>query len=185
MQDDRFFAVAQPGDNVTYVAIARPRPGTWTVTPVPGSSVTSIRTAGALPKPSVKGKIRKGRLVYRVAPIPGQTVRFLEVGKQVSAELGTTRRTAGSLRVGRASGPGGSRRIVAIVEQNGLARARLTVARYTASSKPLAAPRVVVKRSGTKALVAWTPIPGASGYRVVVTLNGRGCSRPSGSASGA
>jgi hypothetical protein len=175
VQNDRFVVVQQPGENATYVAVAKPKAGTWTFTPSPGSTVRSVNGATALPEPEVSATLRRGALRYRIKPIAGQRVRFLEQGRGVGVELGVTARSRGTLRVRPNAGRSGTRRIIAVVEQGGMVRERITVARYRATARPLAAPRVRVVKSKTGAAkVAWTPVPGATGYQVTVRMNGRG-----------
>ncbi|MBJ7522475.1 MAG: hypothetical protein JHC84_22425, partial [Solirubrobacteraceae bacterium] len=172
--NDRFVVVQQPGENATYVAVAKPKAGRWTFTPSAGSVVRSVNGAEALPEPEVTGRLRRGVLSYTIKPIPGQKVRFLETGKGTGVELGVTSRRRGTLRVQPNAGPSGSRKIVAVVEQGGMVRERITVARYRATARPLAAPRVKVTRSKKGvAKVRWTTVPGATGYQVRVKLNGR------------
>lgn len=172
--NDRFVVVQQPGENATYVAVARPKAGRWTFTPAAGSTVRSVSGADALPEPEVKGRLRRGVLTYTIKPIPGQKVRFLEVGRGTGVELTVTARRRGRVAVQPNAGPSGMRRIVAVVEQGGMVRERITVARYRATARPLAAPRVrVTKSSKGVAKVRWTTVPGATGYQVRVVLNGR------------
>ncbi len=172
--NDRFVVVQQPGENATYVAVAKPKAGRWTFTPSAGSTVRSVNGADALPEPEVTGRLRRGVLSYAIKPIPGQKVRFLETGKGTGVELGVTSRRRGTLRVQPNAGPSGTRRIVAVVEQGGMVRERITVARYRATARPLAAPRVKVTRSKKGvAKVRWTTVPAATGYQVTVKLNGR------------
>lgn len=172
--NDRFVVVQQPGEKATYVAVAKPKAGRWTFTPAAGSTVRSVNGADALPEPDVTGRLRRGVLAYTIKPIPGQKVRFLETGTGTGVELGVTSRRRGTLRVQPNAGPSGMRRIVAVVEQGGMVRERITVARYRATARPLAAPRVRVTRSPKgMAKVRWTPVPGATGYQVLVKLNGR------------
>lgn len=113
----RFFVMKR--DNLTQIAIANPNAGTWKVVPLDGTTITSVKSAEGLAKPSVKAKLRKGKLTYTVKRIPGQVVRFTAGGK----ELGRAKRTRGSIKV-KAKGP-----IVALVEQNGALRDRITVKR--------------------------------------------------------
>ena len=174
--NDRFVVVQQPADNATYVAIAKPKDGAWSFAPAAGSTISGIEGSEALPHPEVKATIRKanGKVDYEVKTIPGQTVKFLETGDEVSVELGTTTKRRGSLSIQPNAGRAGKREIVAIVEQDGMVRDRFVVARYTARPKPLAAPKVTARRGkGGLARVSWKSVKGASGYRATITFNGR------------
>lgn len=174
--NDRFVVVQQPADNATYVAIARPKDGAWSFAPAAGSTIAGIEGSEALPKPEVKAQVRKanGKVTYEIKTIPGQTVRFLESGNEVSVELGSTSKGRGSFSLQPNAGKGGKRTIEAIVEQDGMVRDRFVVATYTAKPKRLAAPKVKVKRGkGGLARVSWKSVKGSSGYRATVTFNGR------------
>lgn len=178
VQDDRFFLVQQPANNMTYVAIAKPSAGAWTVTTEAASApIAKVVSAEALPDPKVTARVSgsgaKRKLTYTVKAIPGQAVRFAEEGGDVAADLGVAKGARGSLSFRPAAGAAGTRRIVAIVEQGGLVRTTLAVARYRAPSAQLAAPRVRAVRKGGSVAVSWTSVAGAKGYRLTTKLNGR------------
>jgi hypothetical protein len=178
LQDDRFIVIQQPADAATYVAIAKPSAGEWKITTEAGSApVTKILSAEALPDPRVTAKVTgsgaKRRLSYTVRTIPGQVVRFAEEGAKVAADLGTAKGAKGSLTFTPASGAAIARSVYAIVEQGGLVRTKLLVARYRAPGAELAAPKVRAKRKGSAVAVSWSAVGGATGYRVTAKLNGR------------
>ena len=118
----------------------------------------------------------KQRVRYTVKRIPGQVVRFREVGGGASALIGTARRASGTLTFRPAFGRAGVRKIVAEVEQRGKPRAALDVARYRAAApRPLTAPRgIKLTRKGERMTVTWKPVAGAVRYVVEVeTGDGR------------
>jgi hypothetical protein len=171
--------IHSPADNTTYVVIGRPHAGRWTVEPQPGSArVTEVRSADALPQPSVEVKVRRKRgryyLDYEVAPIPGQAVRLRELGANVAATIGEARGRRGTLRLRPALGRGGKRRIVAEVTQDGYPRASLRVGSYRAPKlrSLRASKRVSVSAGG---VVRWSRVAGAAGGYVVAvkTSDGR------------
>ncbi len=142
----------------------------------PGSGIGGARvSAGASAttvKASVGGKGRRRSLRFSLPARAGQRVTFAEEAERVYRELGSSTRARGSLRFRPAPGPGGKRRIVAIVEQGGVPYEKLTVARYVApgTPRPTRPRRVVVKRRGASLLVGWSRVSGASGYEVRVGL---------------
>ena len=146
--------------------------------PGSGGLARAAATAAAegRPKPGVKASVRgEGRertLRFRTPKVAGQRVTFAEESQRVYREIGTTSKARGTLRFRPAPGPGGRRRIVAIVEQGGIPYAKLTVARYRAPSmrRPGRPRRVGLKRRGSKLLVGWSRVKGARGYRVRVAL---------------
>jgi hypothetical protein len=172
--------VHDPQTKTTYVMLAKPKAGRWTVQPQADSSaVTEVRSADARPAPevhaSVSGRGRTRLLTYDVKPIPGQVVRFREIGGGVTRPLGTAR-SHGRLRFAPAFGKAGTRRIVAEIEQDGVPRTTLDVARYAAPKPgmPRAPKRVRVVRRGEKLAVGWSRVAGAYGYAVTVfTGDGR------------
>jgi hypothetical protein len=160
----------------TYVVLAKPAGGTWTIVANPGSpAITAASSAQALPAPAVSARVSgKGRrrvLTYEVGEIPGQTVAFTERAGKVARAIGTARAARGTLRFSPGAGPAGSRTIVATVSQYGLPRKQLTVARYSAPAalRPGKPPKVSLVRKGTTLKVSWGPASGAPRYyRVLV-----------------
>ena len=164
--------------HTTYLYVIRPRRGTWTVRTVPGSSaITTVRTAGSLPKVSVTARVRHlgGRrflLQYTARAIRGQRVTFLEVGRRPLARtIGTTAGGRGSIAFTAALGPAGVRTIEAQVTQDGLPRAVVRVARYRAPRVVLPRPLVAARATGTALRVTWLPVRGATAYRLDLRLH--------------
>ncbi len=178
---DGYAFVHFPGAETTYVIVAKPRAGRWTVEPQADSApVRRIRSANALPEPEVHARVTgRGRtrlLSYDVKTIPGQVVRLREIGGGVERALGTARGAHGRLRFAPAFGKGGPRKIVAEIEQGGFPRTELVVARYVAPEPgmPRAPKRVSVKRRGDRLTAVWSRVAGAHGYTVTVfTGDGR------------
>lgn len=135
-----------------------------------GASVASS-SAAALDV-SVGGKGHNRLVRFRLPARPGQRVAFAEEAGRVYREIGASKRGRGVLRFRPAPGPGGKRRIVAIVEQGGVPYQKLTVARYQAppSPRPRAPRRVFAARRGSTLVVGWKRVGGARGYEVRVGL---------------
>jgi hypothetical protein len=174
---NRFRITSVQSASRTYVQIESPGSGAYQVEAQPGSvPIATVSTAGSLPEPrvkaSVKGKGTSRSLRFRLRRIAGQRVTFAEQAKRVYREIGTTGKAHGVLHFHLAQGPGGRRDIVAIVEQNGVPRAKLTVAHYKAPpTRRLRRPRhVVARRSGSRLMVGWSAVRGARGYEVHVNL---------------
>ncbi len=177
VRGDGYAFVHVPADETTYVLVAHPQAGRWTVQAQPGSApVTGVRYADILPQPevhaSVAGRGRTRALTYDVKRIPGQVVTFREVGGGVVHTLGTARRSHDTIRFRPAFGPRAVRRIAADVEQNDLPRAAPEVARYVSPKRALR--RIALRRRGERLAIGWSPVAGASGYAVEVrTGDGR------------
>jgi hypothetical protein len=168
-----------PSKKLTLVVVHKPAGGSWRVEPAADSSaLAAAGVAEGLPAPSVHAKVtgkgRKRVLSYTIKSIPGQKVRFEEraPGQKAAASLGYAKGTKGTLRFAPASGPKGRRSIVALVESYGTPRAQLNVARYTAPppARPATPKRLKVVRKGTRLVVSWKRVAGASRYRVIVKL---------------
>ncbi len=158
--------------------IGDPPAGAYAIDAAPGSpAISRVRIAKGLPDPSVHVKVggrgHRRTLRYRIRPIAGQTVRFLERSGRAGAEIATAKRNKGTLRFSPADGPAGRREIVAEVEQNGVPRRELLVGSYRAP-RPLRAakPRHVrVHRRRAGLVVTWRPARRALRYLVRVRLN--------------
>jgi hypothetical protein len=160
----------------TDVLLANTGSGRWTYETLPGSApVTKLQTARPLPKVSVKASIaRKGRtatLRWRLRHIAGQRVTFMEAGPGAPPRIiKVTTAARGHKRFRPFLTRERTRRIVAIVEQDGKPRARVQVARYTAPKLPRVArvPGLRAVRHGSRVIVTWKKMPGAREYRVLL-----------------
>ena len=178
MQSKTLGVVHVPSKKLTLVVVHKPAGGAWKVEPAADSSpLAAAGVAEGLPAPSVHAKVTgKGRdrvLEYRIKSVSGQRVRFEERRKgQAGASLGYAKGTKGRIRFTPASGPKGKRSIVALVESYGTPRAQLNVASYTAPppARPATPKQLKVVRKGTRLVVSWRRVTGASRYRVVVKL---------------
>ena len=181
VKGDRFAIWTSPEANLTYVAVAAPKAGAWTVNALEGSAaIVETRTADGLPKASVKAAVR-GRgharsVSYDVKRIAGQRVVFLErMGASVGRRIGVvTGGGKGRLRFEPGFGPAGRRQIVALVEQDGKPRETVEVASYTAP-RPLLPSRPAKVRlrrlKGGKVRVTWARSRRAKTYDVRVRLS--------------
>ena len=145
----------------------------------PGSGVlgrASATAAAGLPQPAIKAEVsgrgQRRSLGFRLARAAGQRVTFAEESGRVYREIGTTAKARGTIAFRPAPGPGGRRRIVAVVEQGGIPYAKLTVARYKAppQRRPAAPRRLRLRRAGARLAISWRPVKGARGYQVRVDL---------------
>jgi len=170
-----------PGDKSTFVMLPRTAAGRWRVAPAAGSSpIASIRTGDGLAEPRVSARVRgRGRrrtLAWSAVPQPGHTVTFVERGPQTYRVLGRARGRSGTIAFTPGDGPAGRRVIEAIVENDGIPRKTLTVARYVAP-RPAGPGRprgLRVRRTRTGLRVSWRRVPGAAKYAVSVqTGDGR------------
>lgn len=160
----------------TYVMLARPAAGTWTITPRAGSAtIIDVRRSTGYTPATVRGSVGgrgRSRLVrYRVTNGGnGQVVRVLERGSFGTRTLGTARSGTGVLRFTTGDLRGGRRTVFAQVEHDGLATDTATLGSYVAPSP--AAPGKVrgtrVRRRGTTATITWRPAAGATRYLVTV-----------------
>ena len=132
----------------------------------------AVASAATTVKANVAGKGRNRKLAFRVSAAAGQRVTFAEEAKGVYRELGSSAKARGVLAFHPAQGPGGKRRIVAIVERGGVPVTSIAVAGYKAppQRRPARPHRVRLKRRGSRLLVGWSRVKGARGYEVRVSL---------------
>jgi hypothetical protein len=141
-----------------------------------------VKVAGLRAPARVTARIVGKQLKYRIPRVKGQTVTFEERGSGVAHVLGTVKTGGkGTLRFTPADGRGGKRRIVALVEQDGLPRTKRTVATYTAPprAKPALPTGVKLgtigrarasKASPRGLTITWRAAKGAARYGVRVVL---------------
>ena len=180
VKGDRFAIWTAPEANLTYVAVAGPRAGNWTVAAQSGSAaIIDTRRANGLPpvsvKASVAGRAHDRTIRYDVKRIDGQRVDFIErMGSSVGRRIGTVNGGGrGSFRFRPGFGPAGKRQIVALVQQNGKPRETIVVTGYTAP-KPLVPSKpgkVKLKRLKKGALrITWGASRRAKSYDVRIKL---------------
>jgi len=157
----------QSGDDTTYFVLKQPAAGTWTLSSDGIVPIRQVRQSFGLPKSAVYANVTgKGRtrvLHWRLKPIEGQRIQFVEEGKEVRNVIATTSARTGKATFHPAEGPAGRRKIVALVEQNGLPRTSLDVGAYRAPGPPRPARprRARIARHGTRLVVSWkAPRPG-------------------------
>jgi hypothetical protein len=162
------------------IGLRRPAAGRWTVTPRGSSApIDSLAVAEAVPAPKIRARV-SGRgqrrvLHYRLKPAPGRRVRFVEQGARTFNDIGVARGSSGTIRFAPAPGGRGRRKIVALVEQDGVTVARVEVARYSAPPDlgPPKPQRLRVRRRGDKLALSWRRVRGVYGYGVVLQLADR------------
>jgi hypothetical protein len=176
VRTDRVLGVRIEGEDRTVVLVGKPRAGTWTVQPAADSvPIARLQRAGALAPARVRGQVggtgASRVLRYDIPHVPGQVVDLIEEGVQGGQRLRTVRSGGkGTVRFTTAEAQGTHRAIVAQVQQDGLPRARLVVARFVAPSPQVGRPgRVGVRRAGRRAVITWGTALGAQTYEIVVT----------------
>jgi hypothetical protein len=183
----RFASIRQTTTNTTWVGINDPVPGTYTVTPLPGSApVVSAATSEALPKPAISAQVAGDgstggaraaatggthTLRYSVGARPGQRVTFVERGGDTFKEIGSVSGGRGVLRFTPADGLGGIRTIEARITIDGLPTRNLIIARYRAPG-PLEAGRpdaVRIIRKANALRLSWGAAANVDHWTVLVS----------------
>jgi hypothetical protein len=174
---NRGLGVRADAENRSFFLVARPHAGLWKVIPAPGSvPIVALQRATILPRPQVTAHVTgtgaKRRLSWSVAPVAGQVVRFVEQGNHGGQLLATVRRGGrGSVTFVPAPARGARRTIVADVEENGVPRTVIAVARFSAPSPRVGRPGGVhLRRAGRAAVLSWGPAFYASRYEVIATF---------------
>lgn len=157
----------------THVALRRPA-GTWRVTTAAGSPpLAGLDTADVLAPPAIKARVgAKRTLTWRLERQSGQRVTFVERGTDASHVIKRTSEARGRVRFRPAAGNARGRQIEAIVEQSGIPRDTLTVARYTAPlwKRPGRPRKLRAVRRGSKLLGGRRRVRGAAEYSVFGTV---------------
>jgi hypothetical protein len=112
-------------------------------------------------------------LVYRVRPLPGQTVTFEEHGRSGSGFIGRARHLSGTMQFTPAYGAPERRTIVAVVSSYGKPRGEYRVATYRSPS-PQGLPRpqrFLIARKGTQLRLTWKRVPGIARYILTLRLS--------------
>ena len=170
-----FVILQDPESSSTHVAIRRPA-GSWRVSVAEGSpAIAGVDSADVLERPSVKARIggrgTRRTLSWSADGARGQRITLTEVGRDSSRVIAKSSARRGRVRFTPAPGASRARRIVALVEQSGIPRASVTVARYRAPAwkRPARPKRLRVRRSGSALVATWARTPGAARYLVYAT----------------
>jgi hypothetical protein len=169
--------------NMTEIGLHNPRPGVYTITPLPGSPpISSVATALAPPPASMKARVlgtgARRSLVYDVRRRFEQTVTVFEVNSEgISRQIGTIHGGGhGKLRF-TATPDRGVQRIVAKFTLHGIPvpDETITVARLRPPPITLPAPRRLrLTRTRAGLAVRWSAVPGAARYALAVRQPTRG-----------
>jgi hypothetical protein len=162
-----------PDRGQTILRLAKPPAGGYSLAEGGGAALAAASVARGLPEPSVRAnleRVGKGRykLAYRVRPIRGQRVTFVEEAEGVTNRLGAAHGARGRLAFHPAVASERKRRVFAVVEQDGTPRARIAVARFKAPANagPGKPRGVRLHRRGGRLLVKWRPASDAVRYAV-------------------
>ncbi len=172
----RLRVLAYPKYNATWVGVDDAQPGTYTITPLPGSvgitGMSETRPEDDTLKATVSGQGGERVVHYDVGKAGGQLVRFYERGEATWHEIGKATSGEGEIRFTPAPGPSGKREIVAQIEVDELAGPAVTVAEFKAPPPPKAGAvkKVRARRAGKRLLVSWKAAKNAASYNVVVRM---------------
>ena len=162
VQQAPFFVMKDPRANLTQFAIAKPSAGRWrAVVEEDSAPVVSIASANGLEKPEIDARVighgARRALSYRVKPIAGQRVTFMERGPSAGRRIGAATGKSGKIAFRPAPGEAERRRIVAVVTQDGRARGEYEIARYDApvAQRPGRPRALRVTRRDSRLRIAW------------------------------
>jgi hypothetical protein len=176
--EGEYWLIKDPRFNTTSIAVPDPAPGRWELVVDDDSvPVTSIQQADGLDEPEVSAKVRGSghsrQLQYRVTPLEGQVVTFVEDGASAGDIIGVAKGAQGQIRFRPADGTAEQRDIYAVVEQDGFVRDRIKVASYKAPGafRPPKPQQLRVKRTASALRLSWRRSSGAREYEVRVHLS--------------
>ena len=172
-----YLVVKDPVHKGTYVLVASPEAGSWTLTPTAGSpSITTIAQAhSAQPVRVVTHVLRHGAnnvLTWKSTNTDGATLRFSDVDRFGDSTILSTSRSSGSRTFASVDdGLGGLHHVDILVTQNGLPQTIITGSSFTvpAPSPPAKAGAVSVSHQRNKVVVTWSAVPRAARYNVFLT----------------
>lgn len=172
--------VARVGNRpASYVVLTNPAAGDWTIVPNQGSpAITQTLTSGGYTPATVKAKVsgrgRRHTITYTIKNLGhGQRVVFAERGKFGTKIVGRATKRRGKLGYTIADAKGGRRRVLAMVQKDGLETDRKTIGSYNAPGpvRPGKPRKLKAKRKGRNVVVSWRGARGAGSYDV--RLRGR------------
>lgn len=173
LRSGRVVILPVEAEHTTYVIVNDPKPGAWATSLDLAQPLTGVVTARGLAEPKVTAKVsRRGArsvLAYRVRPIPGQRVTFVErAAGGVGHVLGRARGRAGRITFQPTVVRSRRHTIVAEIAQNGLPRTQLTIAHFTATAPKLRKPKATARRTPGALSLTWRRVAGAQRYLVEV-----------------
>jgi PKD repeat protein len=158
------------------IAIDKPKPGAYTITPVAGSpAVSRVLESHPLGDPHLRVRIgghgRRRTLHYSLRTARGQRVEFIERANDVSTVIGSTTRARGTISFIPQAALTRKRAIIAQFFESGIPQSPRTAAHYTAPAPPrLGKPRSLrVRRAHNKVTITWGKASNAAQYQVSVT----------------
>jgi hypothetical protein len=173
---NRFISFRDEANRSTYVNLAGTGDGHWTYELLPGSvPVKSIESSRPLPAVGVHASARrhggKVALKWKARRIAGQRVKFIEESPGAPPRvLKTTTKARGHVTFRALRLPERRRQIVAMVEQDGLPRARRVVAHYRAPKlgRVTRVRKLRAVRRGKTVRVSWGGMTSASKFHLIV-----------------
>jgi hypothetical protein len=174
----KFTWLRQRVSKTTFIGIAHPAAGTWTLSIQPGSSpITSVSHANGLAQPQIHARVTgrgsRRTLTYAVGSLDGREITFAEQGPGTARVIGHATAAHGRLHFTPGPGPAGRRRILATVAHNGLQMKQLTVTSYKAPGpqRPARPANVRATRRRGGLVISWGRSRGAVRYAVSVQLS--------------
>lgn len=162
-----FWVSVDRSTDTTYVAIAHPAAGIWTIRSRPGSSpIAQVLEANPAPKPRISAKVSLAgcteRLSYTYHPTAGDQVTLYAQNGAQRTFFGRAR--AGTLMLRFVPALTGAGQIVAITSHNGIPSAETALAGFNpAGYRQAATPRHLHVQRG---VLSWTAACNARGYTV-------------------
>ena len=171
----RYYELTSASGHDALVALFHPKPGIYTVNPLPGSpAIEPVADAHTVPSPDLRVRVtghgRARVLQYSMRPAPGQTVQFAERARDVMHFIGIASAAHGTIRFTTQDAVTQRRNIVATVYEYGEQQRPVNIGTYTAppATKVGRVRKVTVERRRNRAVITWSRVTGATGYEVLV-----------------
>ena len=167
---------ADAGANATYIGIAHPQAGHWTVVQAGGSHIPISDVEYAIgeqpPKISatVKGSGRKRVLRYRAKIPAGVAITVAEQTGRLLHAIGTLHSGSGTIPFQPAFGPGGRRQLTAQIVDNGLPLRNQTLGSYIAPPPPRPGRAANLHVSAGRRAFSYSFRPPANANRILIKI---------------
>ncbi|WP_445150734.1 LamG domain-containing protein [Baekduia sp. Peel2402] len=161
---------------ITVAGVLKGKPGTYTVTPLPGSpSIVKVKETREDDGEGVTAKVTRGKgesyvLEYDAGPVGGKEVTFAEAANGVAHDIKTVKGGSGKIAFTPQDGRGGTRELVARTTLDGKPIPDEEVAKYAVADgvTPGTVRDLKVKRVGKDLEISWAEAKNAERYGVAL-----------------
>lgn len=173
---DGALVFSDAGEDTTYIGLAHPHAGRWTITATPGSpAIAGILQADPQPSPRLSAKVTPARCIdqvrYRLQPASGEHELLYAQQGASHIYVGAPHPGAGTLQMKMLAGTAGTGTLMAYYLDGQTPTGVATIARFAnAASNGSEIPARATLKAGT---LRWQPACAAASYTISVTRSGK------------